>query len=107
MTMDYIYLSPTPVDEDCAQVGEPDFKKKATKEMTAFCSQLYRQFPEAKDKGVYFRIKWQAHDFGEYGEVVACYEINDTDALHYAIHVENNLPENWDKEALDELKERN
>lgn len=107
MAMEYVYLSPTPVDESCAQVGEPDFRKKATKEMTAFIGQLYRCFPKAKEVGVYFRIKWQNHDFGEYGEVVAAYEMGDEEAMNLAYYVENNIPENWDDEALEELKERN
>lgn len=104
MATDYIYLSPTPVEEDCAQVGEPDFRKKATKEMTAFCNQLYREFPEAREKGVYFRIKWQNHDFGEYGEVVATYEMDDSDAMEFALHVERNIPERWDEKAISDLE---
>lgn len=104
MAMDYFYLSPTPVDEDCAQLGTDGFRKQATKEMTAFCGQLYRQFPLAKEKGVYFRIKWENHDFGQYGEVVAAYDQDDDEAMNYALFVEHNIPERWDEEALKELE---
>lgn len=105
MAMDYVYLAPSPIEEDCAQVGEPDFRKKATKEMTAFCNQLYRQFPNSMEMGIRFRIKWQDHDFGQYGEVVATYDMNDDEAMNLAYEIENNLPEHWDKEAIQEMKE--
>lgn len=104
MAMDYVYLAPTPIEEDCAQVGEPNFHKRATNEMTAFCNQLYRQFPNAREIGVYFRIRWENHDFGQYGEVVAAYDMDDEEAMNFAYHVENNLPDNWDEEALNDLK---
>lgn len=104
MAMDYIYLSPSPVEEDCAQLGSPDFHKRATREMTAFVGQLYRTFPTAREVGVYFRIKWENHDFGQYGEVVAAYDMDDKEAFDFAIHVEHNIPEYWDEEAISEMK---
>ena len=100
MGMDWIYLGPVPTEEDCAQLGQDNFRQQATKEMTMFCNMLYRHFPDAIDKGVYFRIKWENHDFGTYGEVVAAYDEDDKEAMDYAIHVENNLPEHWDEDAL-------
>lgn len=104
MATDWMYLSPTPIEENCAQVGEDNFHQKATREMTAFIGQLYRQFPDAKEKGVYFRIKWENHDFGTYGEVVAAYDDDDEIAYEYALGVELNLPEYWDEEAKKELE---
>jgi hypothetical protein len=104
MGMDWVYLAPTPIEEDCAQLGQDNYRNQAMKEMTVFCNQLYRDFPEAENKGVYFRIKWQSHDFGTYGEVVAAYDDNDLEAMDYAIHVENNIPEHWDEESIKELE---
>ena len=107
METDYLYLGPTPAEESCAQVGEPDFNRKSRIEMTAFVNQLYRQFPEANDKNVRFRIKWELHDFGKYGEVVAEYDSTNEDSLNYALNVDWNIPPNWDDEAIEELKEKN
>lgn len=106
MAIDYIYLSPTPTEESCAQVGEPDYRKKATKEMTTFINQLYRTYPHAQDMGVFFRIKWQNHDFGQYGEIVATYDVDDNEAIDYALHIERTLPEYWDSQSIMELEEK-
>lgn len=104
MPTDWLYLSPTPLEEDCAQVGEVDFHQRATKEMTAFIGQLYRKFPDAMENGVYFRIKWENHEFGTYGEVVAAYDSDDETACEYALNVEHNIPEYWDQESISEMK---
>ena len=103
--LDYVYLSPTPVETDCAQVGDPNYRKNATIEMTAFIGQLYRCFPDASEKGFTFRIKWQNHDFGTYGEVVAVYDTDNGEAFSCALHVEKNLPEYWDTHAMREIDE--
>ena len=102
---DYIYFGPTPCDEDCAQVGQDNFREQAKKEMNAYMNQLYRQFPELENSGVYLKILWQNHDFGTYGEVVAVYDDENSESLELALKIENNLPENWDEEALKELSE--
>ena len=100
---DYLNIGPTPCSEDCAQLGEDNFKENATIQMDAFVNQLYRQFPEAESKGVRFTKKWFNHDFGSYGEVVAVYDDENEEAVNYAIMVENNTPELWDSEALKEM----
>ncbi|MEY3376411.1 MAG: hypothetical protein RL463_721 [Bacteroidota bacterium] len=103
--LDYVYLSPTPLETDCAQVGSDDYRERAKIEMNAFIGQLYRMFPDSEDKNVMFKIKWQSHDFGTYGEVVAAYRDDDREALDYAIYIENNLPEYWDTHAMKEIDE--
>jgi len=103
METDYISLGPVPYDENCAQVGEPDFKSRASKEMTAYMGQLYRMFPEAEEKNVAFIKKWWNHDFGQYGEVVALYFAEDLDGLNFVLEVESGIPMNWDDEAKKEL----
>lgn len=103
MNTDYLYIGPTPVNENCAQVGDPDFNMKASKEMKAFINQLYRTFPDATENSVKFRIKWELHDFGKYGEVVVDYNCEDEMSYSYALNIDSNIPENWDEEALKEL----
>jgi hypothetical protein len=104
MALDYLYLGPTPADEDCAQVGQDNFRKQAEKEMKAYINQLSRMFPEHDENGVGFRIKWQSHDFGTYGEVVAYYDDSIEESYEYALKIEWNLPDKWDDEALEELE---
>jgi hypothetical protein len=102
--IDNFYLGPVPAEEDCAQVGDPDYNMKATREMNAYIGQLQREFSDYADYGL-FRIKWQNHDFGRYGDVVFVFDDETEGALDYAIKVENNTPMNWDDMALLYLKD--
>lgn len=104
MNADYITIGPVPGEEDCAQVGEPDFRKQATKEVDAFIDMLYRLFPDALDHNVIFKPKWQRHDFGSYVEAAILFYYEDEDSTSYAYNVERNVPAFWDdiaKEMLD------
>lgn len=101
---DYITLGPTPCAENCAQVGDINYKRRATLEMDAYINQLERMFPNSSSDGLSFQKKWFNHDFGTYGEVVVVYNDDDYDATVHAIRIENNLPDYWDEAALDELK---
>lgn len=107
MLLEYIELGPTPCEEDCAQLGTEDFRKRATKEMHAYVNQLYRQFADAYENGVTFKIKWFNHDFGTYGEVCAFWDMDDRKATEYVYSVEGKLPSNWDDEAIKELENGN
>ena len=51
-----------------------------------------------------FRIKWFSHDFGSYGEVCAYWDTENEIANEYVYTIDRNLPSNWDKDALKELK---
>lgn len=100
---DYLYLGPTPCDEDCAQVGESGYRAKATKEVNAFIKQLNRTFPYTEENNVNITSKWSSHDFGSYVEVVVVYVVDDKKSRDYAIEIENNCPYNWDEAAAEEL----
>lgn len=103
---DYITLGPTPPDEDCAQVGEPNFRKLATVQMKAYVNQLNRRFDNwVKDGYILFDKKWFNHDFGSYGEVVVYYNTEDEMSRMCAISVDRSIPTYWDEEALKELEE--
>jgi hypothetical protein len=98
---DYLELGPTPCGEDCQQVGMPSYDPQmARKELVAYKNQLQRLFPA----GV-FGIKTFPHDFGSYSEVVAYFGDEMTEAQNKAAwDAEGDLPENWDQEALKELR---
>jgi hypothetical protein len=100
MSRDSFSLSSVPFEEDCAQVGEDNYRKKAIVECTAYINQLERLFPEAKDHGIEFNMKWHSHDFGSYAEVELYYDDCDD---QYAYVIEANLPSNWDEKSLNEL----
>lgn len=101
--MEYMEIGPVPCEEDCAQVGQPDFRKISSIEMNAYIHQLEREFQTRLDV-IRFEKKWFNHDFGSYGEVVVYYDPEDEYSTQSAYFVESHLPMRWDDEALEELE---
>lgn len=97
-------LSSVPVCEHCSQVGQEDYLEQTRIELNAYRNQLRRQFitNPLVDEDT-FKIKGFPHDFGMYHELVILY-YPDTEEEAFAFEVEANLPENWDEEAIVELK---
>lgn len=98
---DEISLGSAPREESCAQLGFPDYHEQALIECRAFKKQLERQFevPEELSGEIYFRIKHNPHDFGTYLSVEIRYNCDNEKALEFAIHVDNNVPNEWNEEA--------
>jgi hypothetical protein len=92
--IDYIELGPVPGDEDCAQIGEDNYHRKAMAECHRYLEQLIRKWGE--ENAHRFGIKRFPHDFGSYFEVVVYFDSDIEDELDFAIKVENNLPANWE-----------
>lgn len=91
---DYISLGSVPIDEPCAQVGEPDYYHNAKAECVRYLKFLQETFgPEPPL--TQFRIQSFAHDYGRAYEVVIYYESEDPISRSYAFNVEDNLPEKW------------
>jgi len=95
---DYINIGSTPVEEDCAQVGQPDYPEQSRKECQVFKKQLLRKFGEPP-MSTRLAIKEFPHDFGTYREVVVVYDDQDREGLEYALKLEGETPEKWDEEA--------
>ncbi len=105
--IDYLYLGPTPSDENCAQIGDDNFREQCNKEMEAYIDQLNRMYPEvSRYKEMRFKKHWQQHDFGSYGEVVITYNDEDEEQSTLALKVEWNLPSNWDEIAKEKISEK-
>jgi len=106
MALDYLDIGPTPCGEDCAQVGEDDYRKTAIMEMEAFANQLRREFADLfENTSILLKRKFYPHDFGEYGSLVICYNPDDSEAVNAAFTIEANTPESWDNEAIAEINE--
>lgn len=95
--MDYLTLGPTPAEENCAQVGQPDYDRISRIECKVYLDQLRRTFPEPANG--YFKIKSFGHDFGTYREVCAVYDETDQESCEWAFNAENNSPAEWDDVA--------
>lgn len=101
---DHFELGSAPFGEDCAQVGAADYRARSIAECNAFARQLARRFPNAPEKAR-FTTKTFPHDFGSYREVVVCYDDEDEASVEFAYTVENDTPEYWDEQAIEELKQ--
>jgi hypothetical protein len=97
-----ISLSPVPVGEDCAQLGEPNYSTRARKECAAFAQQIMREHGQPP-AGATLKITHNPHDFGTYLDLVVVFDSDSEEAAEWAYAVEATLPENWDEEALKEL----
>lgn len=95
---DYLNIGSSPAEEDCAQVGSPDYHNKAMAELKRY-RDLIRAHCGKEPPGTKLVIKWFPHDFGTYGELVCEYQEGDEVGLSYALHVESNGPCRWDGEG--------
>jgi hypothetical protein len=90
----YFCLGPTPSEEDCAQVGEPDYRHKAMAECRRFI-QLIRDTLRPEPEGAELTIKRFDHDFGPYYEVVVWFEPGNEAAVAYARRCDDETPATW------------
>lgn len=102
--IDYIEFDPVPCNEDCEQLGPRYDGDRARKQAQAFKHQLIRQFGEPPE-GARISVVSKPHDFGNYLQVRVKYDDNYDGAREYAYNVEDNLPENWDEQAKQELSQ--
>ena len=100
---DYVSIGPAPCDEDCAQVGQKDYRERAVEECTRFIKLLRKTFGD-EPEGAHLAIKCFDHDFGSYYEVVCWYEKEDQKAREYAFRCENEMPLTWDGDRREQLK---
>jgi hypothetical protein len=101
---DYLYVGPVPSEENCAQVGEDGYGKKARRECNMFANQIERHYPPPA-KG-YLQTKANPHDFGTYYEVVAVFDTEDEESVEWAFDVESDpkrVLRTWDEESINEI----
>ena len=101
---DYLEIDPVPTEEDCAQVGAPDYYERARREARAFIGQILRHYPEPLYGNV--TIKRNQHDFGEYLSIKINFDDDDEESCNWAFAIEgDNLAalREWDATARAEL----
>lgn len=101
--MKYVTLSCSPCEEESAQLGADYFVQDSKIESAAYIGQLQRLFPNAKDEGVSFVVKNFDHDFGVYPEIVGEFDDTNETAAMAAYDIEDQIPDIWDIEALNEM----
>jgi len=92
---EYLPIGSSPCEENCAQVGSPNYREQAFDECMRFIT-LIREKLGQEPKGAELRIKSFPHDFGSYYEVVCYYDENNEEAINYAYNCEANAPIKWE-----------
>lgn len=106
--LDFFTLASTPNDETCTQAGM-DLESQI-KECTALINQLKRGAGTPDEGAEFFIIENTGHDFGIYYEAGIFYQPTPEDQGEengseiYAMVIEQNIPDKWDAEALQELR---
>jgi hypothetical protein len=95
MATDYIDIGSTPADEECAQVGSPDYARRAREECNRFIN-LIRHVVGPEPEGARLTVKSNPHDFGTYYEVVCYYDTENEEARKYAYRCERDAPTRWE-----------
>lgn len=102
---DFLYISPVPADEDCAQVGQDNYSQRAIVECKAFIDQIRRAYGE-EPGSARLRVKSNPHDFGTYYEVIVEFDDQSVVEQDYAYDIEGDelskLYE-WDDQAIQHL----
>jgi hypothetical protein len=104
MARDYVSLGSTPHGEDCAQVGQDDYRERARAEIRAFAAQIIRECGEPP-LGASLVCKGFPHDFGTYYELCAVFNDTNDEAGEWAYKCEDGTPEHWDEQARADLAE--
>lgn len=99
---DYVTVGSSPHDEDCAQVGDPDYRSKCKAELHEFKRQLIEEFGEPP-AGATLKIKAFPHDFGTYHELVVVFNDDIDEAVDYAFDLEDHGITSWDETAKKNL----
>ena len=92
---DIMELGPSPCEEDCAQVGDPDYDERSRQECHRYIARI-RQVLGNEPDGARLTIKSFPHDFGSYREVVCVYDDADEEASTYAYRCEAEAPARWE-----------
>ena len=91
----YFCIGPAPREEECAQVGTPDYYEQAIPECRRFIALLRRVFgPEPA--GAALQVKAFDHDFGTYHEVVCWFDTDIPESVAYAARCEDDAPATWE-----------
>lgn len=97
-----INCSTEPSGEDGPQLGQDNYGSQCRINGRVFIAQLIRQFGEPPG-GARLVIKGNSHDFGTYYTVDCVFNSDSDVECEYAFKLERECPENWDRQARQEL----
>jgi hypothetical protein len=100
MTEEIFWLGPAPAEEDCVQVGSPDYARDAKAECRRYIEAI-RKVCGPEPEGARLTIKSQPHDFGSYYEVAVVFDGNDPVAAAYAAKCDEEAPTTWEAAGME------
>lgn len=95
-------LGPVPANEECAQLGNENYFRDSRNECKRYLSLLKNTFSLLP--GMYFKITRNNHDFGDYFDVVICFNPDDPEQVSLAYYIENNSPTSWEEDVQNETQ---
>lgn len=107
--LEFLTIASTPHDEECTQAGQS--QEDQIIECTALINQFIRAAGKPDEGAEFFIIENTGHDFGIYYEAGIFYiptpedQEEENGSEIYAMVIEANIPDKWDLEALQELRE--
>lgn len=96
---DVFYLGPVPADEDCSQVGQPDYPEESKAECRSYITAIKRVCGEPPE-GAVLRVKAEEHDMGTYREVVIQFDGDNQAAADYAERCDRTAPKTWEEAGM-------
>lgn len=95
-----IFIGVVPPEEECVQVGTPDYARNARIECRAFIEAI-RKVCGREPEGARLVVKGQAHDFTEkYYEVAVVFDADNQAAAEYADKVDRHHPATWEEAGM-------
>ena len=92
-----------PHEEQCSQVGAPNFSITSRMEARALISQL-RRLHGPEPEGAVLKLISCPHDFGTYYDVAVEYQDDSEEAEAYMLKIDGGVPDTWDEQARKELE---
>jgi hypothetical protein len=92
--LDYLEIGPSPVDEECVQLGCDDYARKARIECLQYIEALRKKLGLEPSETRLF-VKCNPHDFGFYYEVACDYNSDNEESTKYAFDCESKGPVTW------------
>lgn len=96
---DVCWLGSAPAEEDCVQVGDPDYARNAKAECRQFIDAI-RKVCGPEPEGARLVVRGQSHDFGTYYECAIAFDGNDRAAAEYAARVDEKAPTTWEEAGM-------
>jgi hypothetical protein len=95
------WLGPAPSEEDCVQLGSPDYAREARAECKRYIKAI-RHVCGPEPAGAQLTIKSLPHDFGSYFEVAVVFDPENESASEYAAKCDQDAPKTWGEVSIAE-----